>query len=125
MCLDTLNRNKKAYPKWKVCYKIFARYPRKRSLCSPCTSSPRSFLEGETYVDHARGKILASCGRRYQLGFHAYGTEADAKLCFLTGESGRVIRKIRLSSIVAVGAQCGLKVYVGRKMYIFPREKKT
>jgi hypothetical protein len=137
MCLSRLVKDKKSWPTTVTAYKLFeGRRGRKRGIFPWITQMSifrkrsQGFVVGRVYRDKAPGRIefYDGTGKRgyYPKGFHAYASLKDARFEACQGD---IVRKVRLSNIVAVGYQgCWsterLLAYVGRTMTILPVRKR-
>lgn len=128
MCLDTVSTTyAEPSPEVIECYKVFdlsgenlVPFVYKYASIGGFKFPPEEWIEDTNKgFLHAEKDYIA-----YPIGFHAFLTEIAARYfmeCMTGGSrSFTVIRKIKLTKIVAKGRQDGRAVIVGRKMWIEP-----
>ncbi len=128
MCLDRLEkfpiRQTKKGEAWV--WKVFCADGRNlRSLfCGSGGPIPRGEWLGEKSVrrmDSTRNRRLFTehnpC-RIYPYGFHYYLKEADARVECESWCGGKVVKKVRVRNIVAMGIQHNARVLVAKEMYV-------
>ena len=122
MCLEAIKQNFKEttgrFSRRKIlCMKEVMSINRGR-ICTYYQSTPLVIGKWMTDKDGTTLKTERYPRTSYITGYHAYIATP-----YLGPKYSNYYRLVMLTDIVAIGRQWGMKVAVGRKMFIFPRKQ--
>lgn len=131
MCLSKITQTENL-PEEVVGWKVFVEGDKLNSLRTPVVGTTVYVdtwnLAGQEtiYIDH----FVGAKARSYSSGFHAYQTEKDTRMSYLTLIPYKaVVRKVRLRNLVCAGRGDGLDKespqWVAREMWIEGNEPQS